>query len=167
MEHWNSPVDAQIIATRLHDPECNPNEKINEIDGSCTYKACSGLICSWMYWEGMHALLSWRGLVDTNQIVAEFWHGEVIEGIHCKHRRLYNLHDLQHFYNLHLLSEYDEGRALAGEMLLVIDRYTENPNQVRKECRMRFDVCKQHDSAAVFAQILFLSNNYFVKSSKQ
>jgi len=40
--------------------------------------------------------------------------------------------------------------------------YMNNPHTIRKRCRMKFSSCRKHDSATVFVQILFLSNNYFV-----
>jgi len=40
--------------------------------------------------------------------------------------------------------------------------YKNDPNLIRKQCRMKFSSCRKHDATAVFVQILFLSNNYFV-----
>jgi len=147
MEHWKFPVDALTIAILLHDPKCNPNEKINKVDKNFTHKTYSGILCKWDRSGKILALLTWRGLLDTNQAVSEVRILHVGRGNNVLERiEKMDLHDL----------------AGTHQDKMLVKRYKQNPDQVRKECRMKFDICRQHDSATVFVQILLLSNNYFV-----
>jgi len=154
METWKFPVNADAIAILLHDPKCNPNGKINEYDYRFRYKAYSGMICGWSVGDNIiPALLSWRGLVDTDQIVSATRHITVADvlGVARMQTNQMNLRDMKR----------DMTHNAHPEVIL-IERYMENPNQVRKECRMKFSACKEHDSAAIFVQILFLSEQFFV-----
>jgi|SRR6185437_2277257 len=147
-KRWGAPRNAQEIAILLHEPGCNPNlKKENPM-----YKTYSGLICSWHSSKNVVALLTWRGLLDTNQIVAKL----VFSSIATHGGGMFEEEE----YTLFSLVQLLNCGANHSEVMLM-QRYIENPDQVRKECRMKFDVCKQHDSAAIFVQNLFLSNNYY------
>jgi|SRR6185437_1389818 len=146
-QRWKTPISGQQIAAKLHEPGCNPNAKRDE--RYSIYKTYSGLICGWSVPDSIIALMTWRGLLDMDQIVAVYRFGMINLNSPNPCVKNWNLVGLVGY-----LDDVDANNAL-------VQRYIEIPNQVRKECRMKFSVCKEHDAAAIFVQILFLSNNYF------
>jgi len=143
--------NAHDVATMLHEPTCD----LNAARDGIMAKTYSGILCSIDDEEVICAVLSWRGLVDTKQIVAIFsllTVNEQTAEIVKKENKLCNLYELA-----------EELRGFNHPITTRMRKYTQNPDQVRKECRMKFDVCRKHDATIVFVQILLLSNNYFVQ----
>src|SRR6185312_11412736 len=116
---WRISISGQQIAAKLHEPGCNPNAKIDE--RYSIYKTYSGLICGWAEPDSIIALMSWRGLLDMEQIVAVYNFGTINlnpgQPNFCM--KNWNLADLMGYLNY-----VDVNNVLAR-------RYMEVPDQVR------------------------------------